>query len=111
MENESRSFLTLALVVVLFILIMASIAVLSGCTSNDGGRARFQGGNRSGFGNMSDAQRQQFEASAIAACQGKSQGDACTTQGAGGERPGTCRARNETLLCAGGMGRPGNASN
>ena len=67
---------------------------------------------RGGFGNITDAQRQQMMQAWAAACDGKSLGDACTAQAAfgnaQGEMNGTCSTRNGTLSCTpSGMGGRG----
>ena len=67
---------------------------------------------RGGFGNITDAQRQQMMQAFEEACSGKAAGDACTVQvgalggtqgaasgGASGQINGTCSARGGNLTC------------
>ena len=101
----------------LMLVLTASLALLSGCTSNDqtpasqqGGTAyRVGAGNGSGQGmprNLTDAQRQQFLQEMVQACQNKAEGDSCALQTPMGGRTGTCKTMNETLSCVTGMGGP-----
>jgi hypothetical protein len=108
---------------------IACIMMLAGCTASDSGQAvagnaggiaqddRGNGavwGNRSGMmqngsrqpgmrGNITDAQRQQMMQEGAAACDGKSEGDACAVQnafgGAQGGMNGTCLGRDGNLTC------------
>lgn len=72
-----------------------------------GGPPRRGGGQ---FGNMTAEQRQQMINTMMqqqtAACQDKSEGDACVMQGSRGGQNGTCKTYNETLRCSfqGGQG-------
>lgn len=49
--------------------------------------------------NISREQRQQIIQVMIAACQDRMEGDTCTAKGSRGTRTGTCRTRNEQLIC------------
>lgn len=84
---------------VLAALILLSLALLAipGCASNAQGGFR---GNGSRYGNMTDAQRQQFMQARIDACAGKSDGDSCVMVSPYGNRTGNCMEMNSTLQCA-----------
>ena len=117
--------------ILLLALAIAGMIMLSGCTAsadnygNDGQQytgiddsagAAYSGNRngmleRGGFGNITDAQRQQMMQTWAAACDGKAAGDACFVQGAQGEINGTCSARDGNMTCMpsgmGGRGAPG----
>ena len=98
----------------LIILSIATIIIISGCTSNNqttssqsGKNAptesnnRFRGGIRN---NLTEEERQQMiEARTqlmMKACENKKENDACTMQSQRGEITGVCKNQNEKLVCA-----------
>jgi len=95
--------------------------IIAGCTSNavntlptspdntgnvantgnaPAGNRSYNPRNNPGLGNMTDAQRQQFQQAMVDACNGKSENDSCVAIGPQGDLNGTCRLRNDTLSCA-----------
>ena len=70
--------------------------IISALTTPNNRRFR---GNGTGFGNMTDAQRQQFMQQRIDACNGKTDNDSCTIANTRGAMNGTCQTFNNTLEC------------
>jgi predicted small secreted protein len=123
---ENKGVLILVLLALLMVILVLGSMMLSGCASDNGqpsdvqgagasqpaGQGRFGPGMGRNFtGNLTDAQRQQlFEQrmqQAIAACNGKADGDACALQSQRENFTGNCRSLNNTLSCSGGMGSNG----
>ena len=93
---------------ILFLMIFVIGVIFAGCAKQDrfSGEKDFQRMENRDFrgppGDM-DPERQamfeQMQEKAKAACQDKTEGDACTTEGPRGEMQGTCNLREDVLSC------------
>ena len=87
----------------LMVLLILSISLLVGCSSNQNFRDRQGMGFDREF-NLTEEERQQMfeerQQQAINSCQGKNEGDSCTFNGPTEDVDGICKTMDENLVCA-----------